>query len=134
MRINDYDKALADYAEAIKTDPGEIRYTSIRGYIYECAATYKTHGRNRRCLEDQFEEQEAVERKSACKSPIANRSASGKCDSGNRRRRRKSVSRLALNLVQDLLRSVNRRLFPPSAGGQENVASVGSPAGASKSW
>jgi tetratricopeptide (TPR) repeat protein len=35
MRINDYDKALADYGKAMKYNPGEIRYHLYRGYIYE---------------------------------------------------------------------------------------------------
>jgi tetratricopeptide (TPR) repeat protein len=33
--INDYDKALADFAEASKLDPGEIKYHNYRAYIYE---------------------------------------------------------------------------------------------------
>jgi tetratricopeptide (TPR) repeat protein len=35
MRVNDYDKALADYAEASKLNPGEIKYHNYRAYIYE---------------------------------------------------------------------------------------------------
>src|SRR5260370_13604641 len=35
MRINDYDKALADYDVATKLNPGEIKYHLYRGYIYE---------------------------------------------------------------------------------------------------
>jgi len=34
-RISDNDKALADYAEASKLNPGEIKYHNYRAYIYE---------------------------------------------------------------------------------------------------
>ena len=33
--ISDYDKALADFAEASKLNPGEIKYHNYRAYIYE---------------------------------------------------------------------------------------------------
>src|SRR5262249_20706796 len=33
--INDYDKALADFEEAAKLNPGEIKYRNYRAYIYE---------------------------------------------------------------------------------------------------
>jgi tetratricopeptide (TPR) repeat protein len=33
--INDYDKALADFSEASKLNPGEIKYHNYRAYIYE---------------------------------------------------------------------------------------------------
>ena len=35
MKTNDYDKALADYSEAIKLKPKEVRYYLLRSYIYE---------------------------------------------------------------------------------------------------
>ncbi len=35
MKINDYDKALADYSAAIKLKPDEVRYYNYRAYIYE---------------------------------------------------------------------------------------------------
>jgi tetratricopeptide (TPR) repeat protein len=35
MKIQDYDKALADYSELIKQKPNEIRYLNYRAYIYE---------------------------------------------------------------------------------------------------
>lgn len=35
MRISENDKALADYAEASKLNPGEIKYHNYRAYIYE---------------------------------------------------------------------------------------------------
>src|SRR5689334_18461133 len=34
MRISDNDKALADYGEASKLNPGEIKYRNYRAYIY----------------------------------------------------------------------------------------------------
>ena len=35
MKINDYDKALADYSEVIKLKPNEVKYYNYRAYIYE---------------------------------------------------------------------------------------------------
>ena len=35
MKINEYDKALADYSEVIKLKPNEARYYNYRAYIYE---------------------------------------------------------------------------------------------------
>ncbi len=35
MRVSDNDKALADFAEASKLNPGEIKYHNYRAYIYE---------------------------------------------------------------------------------------------------
>ena len=35
MKIQDYDKALADYSELIKLKPNEIKYINYRAYIYE---------------------------------------------------------------------------------------------------
>ena len=35
MKIQDYDKALADYSELIKQKPNEIKYINYRAYIYE---------------------------------------------------------------------------------------------------
>jgi tetratricopeptide (TPR) repeat protein len=35
MKLRDYDKALADYSEAIKLKPNEVRYYLYRSYIYE---------------------------------------------------------------------------------------------------
>jgi len=33
--MHDYDKALADYSEAIKLKPNDVRYYLYRSYIYE---------------------------------------------------------------------------------------------------
>ena len=35
MKIQEYDKALADYSELIKLKPSEVRYLNYRAYIYE---------------------------------------------------------------------------------------------------
>ena len=35
MKMHDYDKALADYSEAIKIKPNDVRYYLYRSYIYE---------------------------------------------------------------------------------------------------
>jgi tetratricopeptide (TPR) repeat protein len=62
MRVNDYDKALADYAEASKLNPGEIKYHNYRAYIYEMRgdiqnamaendAALKINGKNKEALD-----------------------------------------------------------------------------------
>lgn len=62
MRVSDYDKALADYAEASKMNPGEIRYHNYRAYIYETRgdipnsmaendASLKISGKNKEALD-----------------------------------------------------------------------------------
>jgi len=48
MKINDYDKALADYEEAIKTIRRD-QIPSLSGYIYELRAITKRDGRYRCC-------------------------------------------------------------------------------------
>jgi tetratricopeptide (TPR) repeat protein len=62
MRISDNDKALADYAEASKLSPGEIKYHNYRAYIYESRndlpnamaeneAALKINGKNKEALD-----------------------------------------------------------------------------------
>jgi tetratricopeptide (TPR) repeat protein len=62
MRISDNDKALADYAEASKLSPGEIKYHNYRAYIYENRndlpnamaeneAALKINGKNKEALD-----------------------------------------------------------------------------------
>jgi tetratricopeptide (TPR) repeat protein len=62
MRISDNDKALADYAEASKLNPGEIKYHNYRAYIYETRgdlqnamaandAALKINGKNKEALD-----------------------------------------------------------------------------------
>ncbi len=41
MKLNDMDKALADYSEAIKRKPDEARYYAHRSYIYEVKGDIK---------------------------------------------------------------------------------------------
>ena len=35
MKIQDFDKALADYSELIKLKPNDVKYLNYRAYIYE---------------------------------------------------------------------------------------------------
>lgn len=62
MRVSDNDKALADYAEASKLNPGEIKYHNYRAYIYETRgdipnamtendAALKVNGKNKEALD-----------------------------------------------------------------------------------
>jgi tetratricopeptide (TPR) repeat protein len=41
MKLNDMDKALAMYSEAIKAEPKEIRFLQYRSYIYEVKGDLK---------------------------------------------------------------------------------------------
>jgi tetratricopeptide (TPR) repeat protein len=64
MRINDYDKALADYAEAAKANPGEIKYHNYRAYIYELRGDIpNATAENDAALKINSKNKEAVERK-----------------------------------------------------------------------
>ena len=64
MRINDYDKALADYAEASKLNPGEIKYHNYRAYIYEMRGDLpNAMAENDVALKINSKNKEAVERK-----------------------------------------------------------------------
>ena len=62
MRISQNDKALADFAEASKLNPGEIKYHNYRAYIYESNAdiqnamtendaALKINGKNKEALD-----------------------------------------------------------------------------------
>lgn len=62
MRISDNEKALADYAEASKLNPGEIKYHNYRAYIYETRgdvqnamaendAALKINGKNKEAMD-----------------------------------------------------------------------------------
>jgi tetratricopeptide (TPR) repeat protein len=42
MKMHDYDKALADYSEAITLKPNEVRYYLYRSYIYETKEDVKS--------------------------------------------------------------------------------------------
>src|SRR5689334_16856671 len=62
MKIGDNEKALADFAEASKLNPGEIKYHNYRAYIYETRAdipnaitendaALKINGKNKEALD-----------------------------------------------------------------------------------
>lgn len=62
MKISDNEKALADFAEASKLSPGEIKYHNYRAYIYETRgdlpnataendAALKINGKNKEALD-----------------------------------------------------------------------------------
>jgi len=64
MRVNDYDKALADYAEASKLNPGEIKYHNYRAYIYETRADIQNSmAENDAALKINGKNKEALDRK-----------------------------------------------------------------------
>ena len=64
MRISDNDKALADYAEASKLTPGEIKYHNYRAYIYETRGDLpNAMAENDAALKISGKNKEAVERK-----------------------------------------------------------------------
>ena len=64
MRISDNDKALADYAEASKLNPGEIKYHNYRAYIYESRADLQNAmAENEAALKINGKNKEALDRK-----------------------------------------------------------------------
>ena len=64
MKINDYDRALADYELAIKANPGEIKYHNYRAYIYEMRGDIQNAmAENEAALKINSKNKEAVERK-----------------------------------------------------------------------
>ncbi len=119
-----FQDALNDLNESIKINPRDAR-----AYEQRAAIEMKIN------VEDQSEEPRSRGTETAfAKDPIANRPASGKCDSGSGPAKEKTVKSTSRSRpFRICCRSENRRPLPPSeeAG---NVASVGSPATASKSW
>ncbi len=64
LRVNDYDKALADYAEASKLNPGEIKYHNYRAYLYETRGDIQNSmAENDAALKINGKNKEAVDRK-----------------------------------------------------------------------
>lgn len=64
MRISDNDKALADYAEASKLNPGEVKYHNYRAYIYETRADLQNAiAENDAALKINGKNKEALDRK-----------------------------------------------------------------------
>lgn len=64
MRVNDNDKALADYGEASKLSPGEIKYHNYRAYIYETRGDIQNAmTENDAALKINGKNKEAVDRK-----------------------------------------------------------------------
>jgi tetratricopeptide (TPR) repeat protein len=64
MRISDNEKALADYAEASKLNPGEIKYHNYRAYIYETRGDLQNAmAENDAALKINGKSKEAMERK-----------------------------------------------------------------------
>ena len=62
--INDYDKALADFAEASKLNPGEIKYHNYRAYIYETRGDLQNAmAENDAALKINSKNKEAIDRK-----------------------------------------------------------------------
>jgi tetratricopeptide (TPR) repeat protein len=64
MKMIDYEKALADYGEAVKINPGEIKYHLYRGYIYELRGDLpNAMAENDAALKINSKNKEALERK-----------------------------------------------------------------------
>ena len=64
MRISQNDKALADFAEASKLNPGEIKYRNYRAYIYESNADIQNAmAENEAALKINGKNKEALDRK-----------------------------------------------------------------------
>jgi tetratricopeptide (TPR) repeat protein len=75
MRISDNDKALADYAEASKLNPGEIKYHNYRAYIYETRGDIQNAmAENDAALKINGKNKEAVDRKARLQKIISQNS------------------------------------------------------------
>jgi tetratricopeptide (TPR) repeat protein len=74
MKIQDYDKALADYSELIKQKPNEIKYLSYRAYIYELKNDLQNSmADNEKILKADPNNQDAKARKQRLEQKIAER-------------------------------------------------------------
>jgi tetratricopeptide (TPR) repeat protein len=74
MKIQDYDKALADYSELIKLKPNEIRYLNYRAYIYELKNDLQNSlAENEKILKLDPNNQDAKTRKQRLEQKIAER-------------------------------------------------------------
>jgi tetratricopeptide (TPR) repeat protein len=75
MRISDNEKALADYAEASKLNPGEIKYHNYRAYIYETRGDIQNAmAENDAALKINGKSKEAMERKARLQKIISQNS------------------------------------------------------------
>jgi len=75
MRISDNEKALADYAEASKLNPGEIKYHNYRAYIYEARGDLQNAmTENDAALKINGKSKEAMERKARLQKIISQNS------------------------------------------------------------
>jgi len=75
MRISDNDKALADYGEASKLNPGEIKYHNYRAYIYEARGDLQNAmTENDAALKINGKSKEAMERKARLQKIISQNS------------------------------------------------------------
>jgi tetratricopeptide (TPR) repeat protein len=74
MKIQDYDKALADYSELIKEKPNEIKYLNYRAYIYELKNDLQNSmAENEKILKLDPNNQDAKGRKQRLEQKIAER-------------------------------------------------------------
>src|SRR2546423_5662784 len=75
MRISDNDKALADYAEASKLNPGDIKYHNYRAYIYETRGDIQNAmAENEAALKVNEKSKEALDRKARLQKIISQNS------------------------------------------------------------
>jgi len=74
MKIQDYDKALADYSELIKEKPNEVKYLNYRAYIYELKNDLQNSmADNEKVLKADPNNQDAKGRKQRLEQKIAER-------------------------------------------------------------
>jgi len=75
MKISDNEKALADYAEASKLNPGEIKYHNYRAYIYEARGDLQNAmTENDAALKINGKSKEAMDRKARLQKIISQNS------------------------------------------------------------
>ena len=74
MKIQDYDKALADYSELIKQKPNDLKYLNYRAYIYELKNDLQNSmADNEKILKAEPNNQDAKARKQRLDQKIAER-------------------------------------------------------------
>ncbi len=76
MQVRDYDKALADYSDAIKERPNEVRYLLTRSYIFELKGDFKNSmADTEKVLQIEKKNREALSRKARIEGILKQRAS-----------------------------------------------------------
>src|SRR5712692_9772711 len=76
LQKRDYDKALADYSDAIKERPNEVRYLLTRSYIFELKGDFKNSmADTEKVLQIEKKNREALSRKARIEGILKQRAS-----------------------------------------------------------